>query len=135
VSVSEINLLKASILVQYASQIVIMRIKTEIVELRENYDVRRSMEDFHLLRKNLLRRYPYVLIPPLPMTYRMTKTHFLNMEKRVLRFVKRILQSELLKSDPDLYLFLTNAEPVTNYLLERGRDKLPELGLFNVFTE
>jgi len=46
VSVSDITILKANIMVQYTCQIVILRVKTEIVELRENYDVKRSMEDF-----------------------------------------------------------------------------------------
>jgi len=82
VTVSDITILKANIMVQYTCQIVILRVKTEIVELRENYDVKRSMEDFLMLRKILVKKYPYLLIPPLPMTYRLTKVHFLNMEKR-----------------------------------------------------
>jgi len=112
VSVSDITILKANIMVQYTCQIVILRVKTEIVELRENYDVKRSMEDFLMLRKILVKKYPYLLIPPLPMTYRLTKVHFLNMEKRTQRFVNRIFRSELLKSDPDLYLFLTSPDPI-----------------------
>jgi hypothetical protein len=46
-----------------------------------------------------------------------------------------VFKSELLKSDPDLYLFLTSPDPIGNYLIERNREKLPELGLHNVFTE
>ena len=46
-----------------------------------------------------------------------------------------MFKSELLKSDPDLYLFLTSPDPIVNYLIERNREKLPELGLHNVFTE
>lgn len=88
-----------------------------------------------MLRKILVKKYPYVLIPPLPMTYRLTKVHFLNMEKRTQRFINRVFKSELLKSDPDLYLFLTSPDPIANYLVERNREKLPELGLHNVFTE
>ena len=135
VAVSDITLLKANILVQYTSQIVILRVRTEIVQLSEVYDVKRSMEDFHVFRKVLIKRYPYVLIPPLPTSYRLTKVHFLTMEKRVQRFLARLMQSELLKSDPDLYLFLTKADQVSTYLNERLREKLPDLGLFNVYTE
>ncbi len=36
-----------------------------------------------MLRKVLVKRHPYVLVPPLPTSYRLTKVHFMGIERRV----------------------------------------------------
>jgi len=74
IEVSEIMIIKGSITTPMAEAI-ILRIKTQ-VESNEGtkvFDVKRTMGEIHNMKKIFLRRYPYILIPPLPSSYRLTK--------------------------------------------------------------
>jgi len=74
IEVSEIMIIKGSITTPMAEAI-ILRIKTQ-VESNEGskvFDVKRTMGEIHSLKKIFFRRYPYILIPPLPSSYRLTK--------------------------------------------------------------
>jgi hypothetical protein len=112
-----------------------LRIKTELVEVKKIFDIKRTMEDFFLLRKLLVKRYPYLLVAPLPTSIRFTKVHLFSMKRRVQRFLDFVLKSEVLKSDTDFILFLVKDESITLSLNEKLREKPKELGLFNVYTE
>ena len=79
IEVSEIMIIKGSITTPMAESI-ILRIKTQVesTEGTKVFDVKRTMGEIHSLKKIFLRRYPYILIPPLPSSYRLTKQHFMT---------------------------------------------------------
>jgi hypothetical protein len=139
--VCDIMLIKGSITTPMAEAIV-LRIKTEVNtpngEMRQAFDVKRRMDDAHMLKKILFRRYPYLVIPPLPTSYhRLTKQHFLTLQRRVQRFFEHCLRkSEIIKADPVFQMFLKQEEKVTQSLQDLLRaEKSRELGLFNIYTE
>jgi len=79
IEVIDIMIIKGSITTPMAESI-ILRLKTHVEtnEGSKDFDVKRTMGEIHYLKKIFLRRYPYILIPPLPSSYRLTKQHFLT---------------------------------------------------------
>ena len=86
----------------------------------QSYDVKRTMEEFFLMRKHLVRTYPYVLVPTLPMKYKLSMDHF---TMRVQRFISGVIRSELLKSDQSFFNFLTKLESQVVNLTEHLKFK------------
>lgn len=75
------------------------------------FDVRRKDADFYFLRKILLRQFPHIIVPPLPVkSTKQTPKFIKKREKYFQRFLNAIARSEELKSSKFLIEFLSNTD-------------------------
>lgn len=76
------------------------------------WKIQRKDQDFYFLRKILLKEFPYMIIPPLPIKKKKeTDKSIRRREKYLSRFMQAIMRSEDLKSCQFLIQWLTNDDP------------------------
>lgn len=85
-------------------------VETEIPGERFKHIVQRRDLDFQQLRQVLLQVYPYILIPPLPISEETKEEELPKRLKIYNRFLKSICQSEVLKSCVFLLQFCQTAD-------------------------
>ena len=96
----------------FSSDSIFFRVETEIPGQSLKYAVDRKDSDFYALRRILVSRYPYILVPPLPLK-KETATSESEATKRMQiynRFLGSINKSQVLKSSRFLVDFLRVVE-------------------------
>ena len=91
----------------FAASYLLYKVKTEGDSL--DYSIQRKDADFYLLRKILVKNFPYKIIPPLPAKKKKeTEKAIKKREKYLTRFMSGIARCELFKSSPFLIEWLKN---------------------------
>lgn len=98
----------------------------------EMHEVKRTMEEFFLLRKHLLRAYPYVIVPALPQRFKPTKIQSTRI--RVGRFIASLMRNDLFKADRLLLFFLTEPDSQVAAINRELKRAPTDFGPFNIFT-
>ena len=76
------------------------------------WTINRKDQDFYFLRKMLLKQFPYIIIPPLPIKKKKESDKSIRRrEKYLTRFIQGIMRSEELKTCEFLIQWLTNKDP------------------------
>jgi hypothetical protein len=91
----------------FAASYLLYKVKTEGDSV--DYTIHRKDADFYLLRKILLKNFPYHIVPPLPAKKKKeTEKAIKKREKYLTRFMSAISRCEQFKSSPFLIEWLKN---------------------------
>ncbi|CDW71163.1 px domain containing protein [Stylonychia lemnae] len=130
--VFEIQFINSGIL-KSQNQKIQLRIRMELQDSLEKYEVKRTFDDLIMLRKFLIKKYPYYLVPPLLEKVKLNKLQITQRFSQ--RFLRSLLTSEIFRAEPELFNFLTKDSKVSKDLKKRLKEKPMEMGLFNIYTE
>lgn len=104
----------------FSASYLLFRIKTEPV----SYSINRKDQDFYFLRKMLVKFFPYMIVPPLPIKKKKESEKTIKRrEKYLTRFLSAVCRAEEFKSYPFLIEFLKNDDIKEFQKIMKNEDK------------
>jgi len=89
------------------------------------WKIQRKDQDFYFLRKMLLKEFPYIIIPPLPINKKkQTDKSIKRREIYLSRFMQGIMRCEELKSSQFLVSWLTIEDPKEFAKVQKASEKM-----------
>jgi len=128
--VLDVHFVKSDDISANVNKTVFVRLRTKL--RAQTSEVKRTMEEFFLLRKHLLRAYPYAMVPALPQRFKPSKIQATKI--RLGRFLASLMRSDLFKADRLLLFFLTEPDSQVGALTRELKRAPTDFGPFNVFT-
>jgi hypothetical protein len=119
----------------FAANYLLYKIKTEAGAL--DWTIMRKDADFYFLRKILVKRYPYLIVPPLPTKKKKeSEKSIKRREKYLTRFLQGVVRCEQFKSNLFLQEWLHNDDIKAFAKIMKDEDKFKfKKGMANVISK